>query len=249
MIIIAIAVLLALVVFVVSQFVYLWLGGTAVPVPDIPRQPQVYGEGDPLTYVVMGDSVTVGQGGDYDRGVAQMTARHLAKGNKVTMLNTGESGARAHDVLTKQLPQIITKKPDVVLIVVGSNDVTHVTPIAKLKRSLQTTVDSLVAANCNVKIVMTGAGEMGAAKRIPQPTRWLAGQRTKAVNKVFAEIISQNQLTKAQIAEKTGDTFKDNPNLFAPDNFHPNNAGYDTWTAVINDTLDEAIATQPSHCK
>lgn len=238
-----------IILFVASQFLYLRFAGTSVSVPDIPRQAQVYGEGKTLSYVVMGDSITVGQGGDYDKGVAQETARHLAKHQKVTMYNVGKSGARAADMSQIQVASAIEHKPDVVLMVVGSNDITHLTSIKSIDQSIQVTVDKLIATNCNVKIVLTGAGDMGAVLRIPQPLRWLAGQRVKTVNARFTEIIERNKLTYAPVAVKTGDIFRNDSSLFAPDKFHPNDKGYAVWSTVLIESLDEALASQPSHCK
>ncbi len=238
-----------LVGFFVVDLLFLKFNGTPVPAPDIPRQPLVYGSGEPLNYVVMGDSTAVGQGGDYEKGIATESARHLAKDHKVTMVNTAVSGARAKDVFTKQLDSAMKAKPDVVLILVGSNDVTHLTSTASIKNSIAGAVESLEKVNCNVKIILTGSAQMGAVLRIPQPLRLLAEQRVKPVNNAFISITKESSLTFSPIADKTGDTFKKDRTLFAADKFHPNTKGYQVWVPVINDSLDEALQSQPSHCE
>jgi len=238
-----------LISFTIIEFLFLKFNGDPVPPPDIPRGVTTYGEGDPLNYVVMGDSTAVGQGGDYTTGIATSTARHLATAKQVMMTNVAVSGARAKDVFEKQLSDAIKAKPDVVLIIVGSNDITHITKTSSIKQSITKTVTQLIGSNCEVKIILTGSAEMGAVPRLPQPLRFVAGQRVKVVNSIFKEIVNTNQLTFSPIAEKTGETFKKDHSLFAKDNFHPNSKGYDVWIPVISTSLDEAITTQPSHCK
>lgn len=246
MIIIGILVLIGL--FVLSQYLWLRLSGTAVPPPTIERITTDYGNGKQVKYSVLGDSSVAGQGGDYSQGLAVSTARHLAQDNKVTMLNTAVSGARAADIISDQLEPTLKHNPDIVLIVIGSNDVTHLTKLSDIRKSVSGAVDKLVSNNCNVKIVLTGSAAMGTVPRLPQPLRFFAGVRTQQVNSVFKEIVNQKQLTFAPIAAKTGPIFAKDHTLFAQDNFHPNTKGYDVWVPVLNDALDEALSSQPSHC-
>jgi len=48
-------------------------------------------------------------------------------------------------------------------------------------------------------------------------------------------------LTFAPIADRTGPLFRRDRTLFSDDRFHPNDRGYATWTAVINEALDRAL--------
>ena len=207
------------------------------------------GSGPELTYVVMGDSTAVGQGGDYDLGIIEATAQHLAKNYTVNVFNFAESGAQTADVLRDQLPLAIEKKPDIILLVVGANDVTHVTPHRALKKDLNTIVDQLVASNCKVKIVLTGAPQMGVSPRFGPLISTMANFQTNRVNKVFKQIITDRNLTFAPIADKAGPIFVAAPEkYFANDEYHPNNAGYGVWIPIINESIDQALKTQPNHC-
>ncbi len=240
--------LVAAVGFVIFQALVVVYNGTNVPTPDIPREPIVMGEGKPLNYVVMGDSTSVAQGAEYVEGYAVATAQHLAETNKVTMVNVGVSGARAKDMEGQQLNDAVGYKPDVVLLAVGGNDVTHLTSSSSLESSIKTAVSRLVAANCDVKIIMTGVPQMGSVSRFPQPLRVLAGLRTTQLNRVFDGLASSQNVTFARIAEQTGQQFKEDPSLFAQDKFHPNARGYATWIPVLNHAIDDALTNQPTHC-
>lgn len=228
---------------VVFNILAIKLGGTPVAVPDIPRQPQAIGQGGMLTYAVLGDSTAVGQGGQYDKGIAVETAHFLAnKGYRVRMHNFAVSGSRVADVLHKQATPAADIRPDVVLLAVGANDVTHLSRLSDVRRDMLQIIHKLQAANPTVKIIMTGSPEMGSVPRFVQPTKWLAKVRTKSINNVFDQIAREKGALRAPIAETTGPIFMKHPELFASDKFHPLDAGYAVWLPVLNHSLEQIIA-------
>lgn len=238
-------------VVVIALYDFWWIkfGGRNVAVPNIPRDTQRLGQGDQLRLLVLGDSTAVGQGADYDDGIVMAAAQHLAANHTVELLNVGVSGAVTHDVLTQQLPKVKDFKPDVVLLAVGSNDVTHFTNPDNAQKDMDAIVAGLIAVNCNTKIVLTGSAAMGSAWRIPLPLRWWAGYREKGINGAFRKVATARQVTLIPLADKTGDLFAHDRSLFAADKFHPNAKGYAAWSAVILPALDEALHTQPAHCQ
>ncbi len=242
-------VFLALVIFIVAELLIIKYNGSPVPAPDIPRGPEVLGSGPALTYVVMGDSTSIGQGADYNDSYALASARKLAAGHRVKFVNVGISGATAKSVLDIQLPKAVKYKPDIVLLAVGANDATHFTSGKSIQQSLQRIIDGLKQANCNVRIVVTGSPAMDSTARFPWPAKQLMGLRTKQVNAAFAPIIRENGLTLAPIAAKTRAAFLADPTLLAADKFHPDDRGYALWIPVINQALDQALKTPlPANC-
>ncbi len=216
-----------------------------------PERTQVeYGNsGEKIKFVIMGDSTGAGQGANYEKGIAVSSAVYLSKNRHVTLTNISISGAKVKDVFTEQLKVAITLKPDIVLIAVGANDVTHLTPLSKIKTDLHTLISELISSNCEVKIILTASPDMGAPPRILQPLRFLSGIQTLRVNAVFYDEVKKLNLTLAPIQKETGNDFRNNPSLFASDRFHPNEKGYSKWNKVIQHALDEAIKTQTTHCQ
>ncbi|HYO76311.1 MAG TPA: SGNH/GDSL hydrolase family protein [Thermoanaerobaculia bacterium] len=207
------------------------------------RAPRTFGtSGQPLRYVVLGDSTAAGVGADYEAGIAVGTARELGQRHVVTMNNFAVSGARMDDVLRLQLPAAEALRPDVVLLSAGANDVTHLTRIGKMQDALQAIVQRLRAANPAVKIVVTGSPDMGSPPRVPWLLRGLASCRTKQVNRMFEREVAQSNLVFAPIATRTGPLFRRDRTLFHPDRFHPNERGYATWIPVLNEALAKAIS-------
>lgn len=215
-----------------------------------PEAPKVFGAGqETLRYLVLGDSTAVAVGGSYEQGLAVKTAEHLAQGGRrVELTNVAVSGARLHDVLTEQLPRADLATADVVLLDVGANDVTHLTLSSAIERDYERIVAALLRGNCEIKIVVTGSPDMSTPPRIPRLLRGVTGRRTHALNRVAQRIVQKYDLTFAPIAEKTGPLFARDRTLFSADRFHPNDRGYATWIPVLNDALDQALASQPSHC-
>lgn len=202
--------------------------------------------GPTLVYVVLGDSTAAGVGGNYERGIAVSTARELGRHARVTMTNLAVSGARMRDVRNLQLPIAETLRADVVLLSAGANDVTHLTRVRSMRTDLGVIVERLIAANPDVKIVMTGSPDMGSPPRIPRLLRGVAACRTVQVNRMFRAEAARYRLGFAPIADRTGPLFRSDRSLFAADRFHPNDRGYATWVPVLNEALAAALVLEPA---
>lgn len=229
----------ALMMFGIFVIAWVWLSGSPVPRPTVSQGAMTIGAGNPLVYVVLGDSTAVSQGSAYSEGYAVDSAAYLAEQHAVTWFNLAQPGARAGDVAADQVGQAVRYMPDIVLIAAGANDVTHLTPLRSVKRSLQSAITALRKANPQVKIVLTGAPDMGSPRRIPPPLRQLAGIRTEYLNAAVRQLADGKSIVFAPIAEKTAPAFRANPELFASDKFHPNDAGYELWKPVIRQALNE----------
>lgn len=227
---------------VLSQVLWINFAGKAVPRPQVSRDEQLIGsQGTALRYVVLGDSTALSQGGEYAQGYATASAEFLAKqGHVVFWSNKAVSGARAKDV-PQQLDKVLATAPDIVLIAVGANDVTHLGSPRSVVGSLGETVDALRVVQPDVKIIVTGAPDMGSVPRFPQPTRWFMGERTKQLNTAIEQFAQDEGVIFAPIARTTGPAFRQHPEYFAQDKFHPNTQGYALWTPVITDALRAAL--------
>lgn len=242
-ILIAVFIVFALLILViVIELLYIKFSGVYVPAPTIPRSSSTQGVGKELSYVVMGDSTSISQGSSYEEGYAVASVTHLAQTYRVTLVNTGISGATTGSVLGEQLKEAVRYKPDLVLLAVGANDTTSFTSGRSIEDSAQQIINALKTANKDVKIVVTRSPAMDSVSRFPFISKWLMALRTQQVNEAFARVIEKNKLTLAPIAEKTRQAFLDDQTLTASDNFHPNARGYALWIPVINDAVDRALA-------
>lgn len=228
-------------IILIANLVAIVYNGKSVPAPVISRESTTVGEGDALTYLILGDSTTIAQGADYEQGFVVKTVEELAEKYSVTYQNFGQSGARISDVATSQMQESSTIIPDVVLVAVGANDVTHFTSLQSVESSMIQIIKELKSRNKDVKIIFTGAASMGDVKRFIQPSKWFLGKRTNDVNNIMEKVSLEYDVTFAYIARETGQQFADNPQYFAEDNFHPNNDGYSIWTDVLNSVIQQEL--------
>ena len=243
-IVVGIAAFLVIVILIgLSNFVYVRFSGSNVPVPDIPRAPITIGTGPEMKYLILGDSTSVSQGSDYDEGYVAGSAEMLSEDYKVTYQNFGVSGAKLNDVLDDQLPRSEGFVPDITLVAVAANNVTHLTQLSSIENDTNQIIDTLLSRNPSMKIILTGSASMGDVKRLGYPLRWVAGLRTRQINEVMLNVANEKQVTFAYVARETGPQFRDNQDTyFAADNFHPNSAGYAVWTPVIIDAINQSLA-------
>ncbi len=229
-------------ILIAFNVLFILVKGTSVSAPEIPRADISLGAGEKLNYLILGDSTSIAQGGDYGQGYVVATANELSKKYQVTYKNVGVSGAVVSDILNDQIPKVGDFNPDLVLIAAGANDVTHLTSLSDIKSDMQKVIDTLRNKNPEVKIVFTGAADMGTVIRFTWPLKQLAGLQTKRVNKVMEEVAISNNVDFAYIARETGEIFNNHPEYFAQDNFHPNNSGYAVWTKVLNPVIEKALS-------
>jgi len=175
---------------------------------------------------------------------AVLTARRLAETRIVRLTNFAVSGAKTRDVLDGQLPPAERARPDLVLISVGANDVTHLTSVRSVRSDIVQIIRRLRAANPDVVIVMTGSPDMGAPPRVPGVLRPIAAWQTRRLNRMFESVARANDVTFAPIAAATGPLFRRDHSLFADDRFHPNDRGYATWLPTLDRALGDALASK-----
>jgi lysophospholipase L1-like esterase len=149
------------------------------------------------------------------------------------------SGARIGDVLANQVPQVRAlppdQAPDLVLISVGANDVTHLTSSNTFRNAYLGVLDQLPKS---ASVLALGVPDMGAIPRFAQPLRWLAGWRGNTLDAVV-ENMRDHGADYVNIADFTGPLFGADPGrYYAADQFHPNDDGYRLWTDTVLPVLE-----------
>lgn len=103
--------------------------------------------GRPYRLSALGDSGMSGVGaGDLDGVLPVQVAQRLASalGRTVHVTSHARAGARTADVLREQVPRLTAA--DGVVLLVGTNDVLHGTPLPAVRRQTAELLDALVAA-------------------------------------------------------------------------------------------------------
>jgi lysophospholipase L1-like esterase len=221
------------------------------PTEEPPGADGVYGErfaalAAPLSFVMAGDSSAAGLG--VHRPVATpgaLLAGGLAEAAQrpVRLTNVARSGARSAD-LEDQVSRALRARPDLAVIMIGANDVTHRVRPATSVRLLVEAVSRLRAAD--VQVVVGTCPDLGTIEPIAQPLRtlarfWsrnLAAAQTIAVVEAGGRSVSLGDLLGPEFAARPRD-------MFGPDRFHPSAAGYRAASMALLPSVCAAIGVAP----
>ena len=220
------------------------------PFDGAPDDNGVYGAGtgDPVDLVVLGDSSAAGMGcasphqtvgAIIGNGVSALTGR------PVRLTNTAVVGAESSD-LELQLANALdlVPRPDVAVIMVGANDVTHRIDRAVAVRHLEQVVRAL--RELGTEVVVGTCPDLGTIQPIPQPLRLLgrrfsrdlAAAQTVAVVEAGGRTVSLGDLLGPEFAERPHE-------MFSEDRFHPSPAGYARAAAALLPSVCAALGVWP----
>jgi lysophospholipase L1-like esterase len=202
------------------------------------------GLGYPVQFLVLGDSSAAGMGTDTaQQTVGAIIANGVSalSGRPVQLTNVAIIGAESSG-LDQQLANVLEKvdNPDVALILIGANDVTHRIDKSIAVRHLEQTVSALRATDCEV--IVGTCPDLGTIEPVAQPLRllarrWsrdLAAAQTVAVVEAGGRTVSLGDLLGPQFA-----TFSQE--MFSHDGFHPSPAGYARVASALLPSVCDAL--------
>jgi lysophospholipase L1-like esterase len=214
------------------------------PADDAPKADGRYGHyaGEPISVVVLGDSSAAGVGVHTPEqtpgaliaaGLAEIAAR------PVELTVVARTAARTSD-LAEQIRQAADARPELALVMVGANDVTHRVRATMSVRLLAEGVRQLRAAGAAV--VVGTCPDLGTVEPIPHPLRWvarrasrrLAAAQTIAAVEAGARTVSVGSILGPEFAAQPG-------HMFSPDRFHPSTAGYAAAAAIMLPSAASAL--------
>jgi lysophospholipase L1-like esterase len=205
-------------------------------------------DGTPVRLVVLGDSSATGYGvhrASETTGalIASGIAEHLRR--PVELRCVAVVGATS-DGLVPQRELAVEYAPDVAVILVGANDVTHRVRVPVAVGHLAETVRVLRAAGAQV--IVGTCPDLGTIRPIQPPLRWLARQWSREMAAAQTVAVVEAGGTTVSLGDLLGPEFAASPELFSEDRFHPSAAGYlAAVTAMLPTILSAAGATgQPA---
>lgn len=198
--------------------------------------------GEPIHCLLLGDSTMVGYGmRTLDQTPSALIGIGLSHvlGLPVQIRNESVVGARSSD-LQSQIDAAVDEdhKPQIAIILVGANDITHQVPAKRSARRLAGAVRRLRAMG--TEVVVGSVPDFGTIKPLPVPLRtvcryWsrhLAKRQTVAAVEAGARVVSLADVLEPLFLVK-GDA------LFGDDRFHPSADGYATMAGFL---VDAAVA-------
>lgn len=184
--------------------------------------------GDPVDLLLLGDSIAAGLGAERPKEtLGGRIARGLAKRTtRAVRLRTGAVVGAETSMLGGQLDRLpASYRPDVAVIVVGGNDVTHRVPVGESVRDLEAAIVRL--RELGAAVVVGTCPDLGALKPVPQPLRALGSRASRQLAAAQREAALRAGAHVVSLAHVVGPFFITNPDeMFSLDRFHPSAMGY-----------------------
>lgn len=209
----------------------------------LPDGPQA---GPEVRLVMLGDSTVAGIGAPTLEGaLPHLVAERVAArtGRAVQLRGYGVSGARTADIVDLQLGEIGDFAPDVVIVVVGSNDVTHLTPPWRLRAQVGELAEE-VEGEIGAPLVLGGIPLFGSADLLGEPLRSVVGAYADVLRPVQRAAASAAGATFVEIARDASPRFRGVPEAMSEDGFHPAPVGYGFWADAIAPAVVDALETR-----
>lgn len=208
-----------------------WVRRTALRLPEAagPRE-GVVGEGEAkLSVLVVGDSSAAGVGvADQAQALALPLAKEVAMrlGGAVAWQLIAQTGVDSREAV-ELVRQSKVAPADVVVVVLGVNDVTSQTSAPRFVQQLARLVDLL----CVRRAVFSGLPPMHLLTAMPQPLRWYLGQYARWLDSAL----------RAWCAAKgfgyCASDWSTDPGLLADDGYHPGPSLYPQWAARLGEAV------------
>jgi lysophospholipase L1-like esterase len=196
-----------------------------------------YGRGRPgpaIKVVLLGDSSAAGYG--VERIVetpGAFFASSLAKeaDRRVHLRTFAKVGAQSSD-LADQIDRALPGSPDLAVILIGANDVTHRVRPSQSVRYLAESVRRLVDAG--TKVLVGTCPDLGTVKPIPPPLKQVARAMSRRLAAAQAIVVVEEGGVAVSLGSILGPDFAAAPAvLFGPDQFHPSAEGYRAVAEVL----------------
>jgi lysophospholipase L1-like esterase len=223
-----------------------WARRVIGPADTRPPPPEeMYGSwlpGEPLSVLVLGDSAAVGYGmetaEDTPPGMIGAGLSNIA-GRPVRITSVAKVGAQS-SALDAQIDQGLAAAPQVAVIVIGTNDVTHTVLPSESVRHLDAAVRRLRAEGCEV--VVGTCPDLGTIQPVPHPLRLLARHWSRRLAHAQTIAVIEAGGRSVSLATLLGPSFTAAPSeLFGLDRFHPSAAGYASMVAALLPSMAAAV--------
>ncbi|MBP2053539.1 lysophospholipase L1-like esterase [Streptomyces griseochromogenes] len=210
---------------------------------DVPGEP-------PLRLTMLGDSTAAGQGvhrAGQTPGALVASGLSAVAERPVELRNVALPGAQSDD-LDRQVAQVLSGSfpvPDICVIIIGANDVTHRMPPTRSVRHLSAAVRRLRTAGAEV--VVGTCPDLGTIEPVQQPLRWLARRASRQLAAAQTIGAVEQGGRTVSLGDLLGPEFEANPReLFGPDNYHPSVEGYATAAMAVLPTVCAALGLWPA---
>ncbi|MFD1700060.1 SGNH/GDSL hydrolase family protein [Halopseudomonas phragmitis] len=212
----------------------MWVKRTALRLPDAAQpwqgceQPEGVWNVEPLRLLLVGESTVAGVGVDSQaEALAGQLARQLAQatGRAVEWRACGRNGVRAAECRSELLPAVSGQRWDLVVLVLGVNDTTHLTPRWRWRTEVSALITALGASGAQV--LVSAVPPLGQFRALPQPLRAWFGLRAGLLDADLRRLVAHSGAAYCTL------DIPFQAHYLARDGYHPSAEGYRLWAGSI----------------
>ena len=203
-------------------------------------------DGIPLRLAVLGDSTVAGVGSPTaSQSLPVLIGQRVAEalGREVHVIGLGVSGARTGTVAEQLGGLENLERVDAIVIVIGSNDSTHVTPWFRFRRETDRMLGQ--AAALADLVVLAGTPRFKGNRIIPEPLRTMLDAYAGLLREQQRSAVVGRPRTRfVDLAEDASPRFVGVPDATSTDGFHPSPIGYGFWADALAPAVTDALAAE-----
>ncbi len=199
-----------------------------------------------VTYVALGDSTVEGIGASSPEHtyVSRVHARLRSVYPDARLANLGVSGATSAHVLLRQLDRAIELGPDLVTLSIGPNDITGRVSVETYEKNLETILGRLTDETTAV-VVANLIPDLAVTPRFKgSPEQDAVAARTVRFNEALARRARARGVQLVDLYTASQREVSRRPELVGPDGYHPSDAGYARWAALLWEGVEARIASR-----
>jgi len=199
-----------------------------------------------VTYVALGDSTVEGIGASSPEHtyVSRVHARLRSVYPEARLANLGVSGATSAHVLLRQLDRAIELGPDLVTLSIGPNDITGRVSVETYDKNLETILGRLTDETTAV-VVANLIPDLAVTPRFKgSPEQDAVAARTVRFNEALARRARARGVQLVDLYTASQREVSRRPELVGPDGYHPSDAGYARWAALLWEGVEARIASR-----
>lgn len=195
----------------------------------------------PIRLAFLGDSSAAGYGvfREEDTPAARLAIgiSDVAR-RPVHVSNVAVVGAQSHQ-LPAQIDELAIAHPDVAVIMIGANDVTHRVGAREATAHLADAVSRLRAMGAEV--VVGTCPDLGTIRPLAQPLRRVARHLSRRMAKEQTIAVVAAGGRTVSLGDLLGPLFAKDREFFSDDQFHPSAAGYRAAAEVLLPSVIDAL--------
>ena len=187
--------------------------------------------GEPLHLLVLGESTVVGVGVScLQAALVGQLAEALAarQGRPVAWRACGENGITATQACERLLPQVLDEPFELVLLVFGVNDTTHLTSLQRWRVALGSMAEAL--ARRGARVAFSGVPPLQHFSALPWLLRRVLGMRAALLDASLRQLAGHLGVGHHPLSLEFSAEF------LAPDGYHPSSRGYRVWAEGLADS-------------